>query len=372
VPGNSVPLATQVVRQFLPNRGGVEDTVLHLSLGLVGLGWDVRIVTLDRLFRALKTRLPATETITGLPVIRIPFRGSTRYPIAPQVLSCLGDSDIVHVHCIDFFYDFLALTKPLHCKKLIVTTHGGFFHTDFAARLKRVYFATATRLSALAYEKFVASSQSDAELFRWLTSRLVTIETGVSVDKFADCAARDATRTMIYFGRLSQNKRLPRLLALLAALRKIADWSLIIAGTEFEETFAGLAECAGSLGVEAAVRFFPAPTDSDLARLIGAASYFVSLSAYEGFGVSIVEAMSAGLVPILSDIPPFREFIRRAGRGLLVDPSDLAAVAQAVTAFDASRPTKDRADLIAAAAEYSWSRMTEAYLSEYTRIVTGH
>lgn len=346
---------------------------MHLSLGLVGLGWDVRIVTLDRLFRALKTRLPATETIAGLPVIRIPFRGSTRYPIAPQVLSCLGDSDIVHVHCIDFFYDFLALTKPLHRKKLIVTTHGGFFHTDFAARLKRVYFATATRLSALAYEKFVASSQSDAELFRRLTSRLVTIETGVSVDKFANCAARDATRTMIYFGRLSQNKRLPRLLALLAALRKIApDWSLIIAGTEFEETFAGLAECAGSLGVEAAVRFFPAPTDSDLARLIGGASYFVSLSAYEGFGVSVVEAMSAGLVPILSDIPPFREFIRRAGRGLLVDPSDLATLAQVVNAFDATHPTNDRDDFIAAAAKYSWSRMTEAYLSEYLGVLAGH
>jgi alpha-1,3-mannosyltransferase len=93
-----VPLATQVIRQFLPNRGGVEETVLHLSLGLVGLGWDVRIVTLDRLFRALETRLPATETIAGLPVIRIPFRGSTRYPIAPKVLSCLGESDIVHVH----------------------------------------------------------------------------------------------------------------------------------------------------------------------------------------------------------------------------------------------------------------------------------
>jgi alpha-1,3-mannosyltransferase len=194
-----VPLITQVVRQFLPNRGGVEETVLHLSLNLVRLGWDVRIVTLDRLFRALGTRLPATETVAGVPVIRIPFRGSTRYPIAPKVLYYLGGSDIVHVHCIDFFYDFLALTKPLHRKKLIVTTHGGFFHTDFAARLKDAYFVTATRAAALAYEKFVASSQSDAELFSRLTSRLITIETGVSVDKFANCASHNATRTIIYF-----------------------------------------------------------------------------------------------------------------------------------------------------------------------------
>ena len=82
-----MPLITQVVRQFLPNRGGVEETVLHLSLGLIQLGWDVRIVTLNRLFRSLQTHLAATETVAGLPVTRIPFQGSTRYPIAPQVLS---------------------------------------------------------------------------------------------------------------------------------------------------------------------------------------------------------------------------------------------------------------------------------------------
>jgi alpha-1,3-mannosyltransferase len=365
-----VPLVTQVVRQFLPNRGGVEEVVLHLSLGLVEHGWDVRIVTLDRLFRAPYSRLPHREAIAGLPVIRIPFRGSTRYPIAPRVLSCLGGSDIVHVHAIDFFFDFLALTKPLHRKRLVVTTHGGFFHTDFAARAKRVYFATATRLSLLAYRSVVASSRSDAELFARLTSRTVTIETGGSVDKFADCAARGTTRTMIYFGRLAKNKRLPTLLALLAALRKLSpDWSLIVAGTEFEETVPALTERARGLGVADAVRCFASPSDADLAGLIGRASYFVSLSAYEAFGVSVVEAMSAGLVPILSDIPPFREFVRRAGKGLLVDAGDLGAAAQAVVAFDAARPARHRDDFIAAAAQYSWSRMTQAYLDEYAKVL---
>src|SRR5262249_26702218 len=265
--------------------------------------------------------------------------------------SCLGDSDIVHVHCIDFFFDFLALTKPLHRKKLIVTTHGAFFHTDFAARLKRMYFMTATRLSALAYAKFVASSQHDAELFAQLTSRLVTIETGVSIDKFLNCAAPDATRTIIYFGRLSKNKRLPSLIALLAELRKISpDWFLIIAGTEFEETFPRLAACAQSLGVERALRFFPSTIDADLVRFVVAASFFPSLSAYEGFGVSVIEAMSAGLIPILSDIPSFRQFIARAESGLLVDERDLGTAAQAVAIFDATRPTKHRNSLIDASA----------------------
>ncbi len=365
-----MPLVTQIVRQFLPNRGGLEEVVLQLSLGLVRRGWDVRIVTLDRLFRALQTRLPRTETIADLPVTRIPFRGSTRYPIAPQVLSRLGDSDIVHVHAIDFFYDFLALTKPLHRKKLVATTHGGFFHTDFAPGLKRLYFSTATRLSALAYEKIIASSQSDAQLFSRITPRVVTIETGASTDKFFNRSAREATRTMIYFGRFSRNKRLPGLIALLAALRTISpDWSLIVAGTESDDTISGLAELARGLGVGDAVQFFASPSDADLASLIGGASYFVSLSAYEAFGISVVEAMSAGLVPILSDLAPFREFVRRAGSGLLVDAGDPAVAARAIVAFDARHPAKDRDALVAAAAEYSWASMTEAYLVEYAAML---
>jgi alpha-1,3-mannosyltransferase len=350
----------------------VEEVVLNLSLGLVREGWDVRIVTLDRLFRAPLAHLPSAETVAGLPVMRIPFCGSTRYPIAPQVLLCISESEIVHVHCIDFFFDFLALTKPIHRKKMIATTHGGFFHTDFAARLKRAYFTTITRLSALAYERIVAGSQNDAELFAKVTSRVVTIETGASVQKYSNCAAQEAKRTIIYFGRLSKNKRLPAVISLLAELRSISpDWSLIVAGTEFDETFSALSEHARRLGVEKAVRFVAAPADGRLAGLIGEASYFISLSSYEAFGISVVEAMSAGLVPILSDIPSFRELVRRAGSGLIVEVGDLRAAAESVAAFDAGGPATDRLIYIKAAEKYDWPRMTEAYLGEYRRILAS-
>jgi alpha-1,3-mannosyltransferase len=365
-------VVTHVVKQFLPNRGGLEDVVFHLGLGQAQLGWDVRIVTLDRLFRNLLARLPEREEIAGLKVTRISFSGSTRYPIAPQVLLHIAQSDIVHVHAIEFFFDFLALTKPLHRKKLIATTHGGFFHTPFASRLKRIYFPTITRLSTMAYEKIVASSPSDAEMFRRLTSRVVTIETGVNLTKFSDCAARAHSRTMIYFGRLSSNKRIPLLISLLAELRKISpDWTLIVAGTEFEETISGLTEHARKLGIDDAVRFISSPSDSDLAQIIGKASYFASLSAYEGFGISVVEAMAAGLVPILSDIAPFREFVRRAGGGLIVRANNLRSAAEAIVAFDLAHPTKDRAKFIEAAAKYGWTGVTEAYLAEYESILSA-
>ena len=125
-----------VVRQFHPAIGGFESVVHELAATQVASGHVVRVVTLDRLFKtATPEPLPAREMVAGIEIIRIPYFGFTRYPIAVSVLKHIRDADIVHVHAIDFFFDFLAWTKPLHGKRLVVSTHGGFFHTAFAARL---------------------------------------------------------------------------------------------------------------------------------------------------------------------------------------------------------------------------------------------
>jgi alpha-1,3-mannosyltransferase len=126
----------QVVRQYTPSRGGLEDVVSNLSRSLSRRGFEVRVVTLDRLFRAPDQVLPTREVIDGIEVVRIPWRGSSRYPIAPQVFRLIGDADLVHVHGIDFFYDALAWTRPFHRKPMIGTTHGGCFHTRNHAALK--------------------------------------------------------------------------------------------------------------------------------------------------------------------------------------------------------------------------------------------
>ena len=52
--------------------------------------------------------------------------------------------------------------------------------------------------------------------------------------------------------------------------------------------------------------------------LISKSKYFFSLSRYEGFGISAVEALSFGCIPILSDIKPFREHIEKLNCGKLV------------------------------------------------------
>ncbi|MDN3721710.1 hypothetical protein QW131_27435 [Roseibium salinum] len=64
----------------------------------------MKVITLDRLFADPGTILAGRERIDGVAVHRIPFRGSSRYPIAPSIVKEIMDADLVHVHAVDFFF----------------------------------------------------------------------------------------------------------------------------------------------------------------------------------------------------------------------------------------------------------------------------
>src|SRR5271165_4031728 len=178
-----------VVRQFYPGVGGVESYVRSIAQEQLRQGHSVSVVTLDRVTNQPQAALPAYETLDGVAVHRIGFRGSSRYPIAPGVLRHLKSADVVHVHCVDFFCDFLAVTRFLHRKPLVISTHGGFFHTTYAKRLKRLFFTTVTRLSLRGYRRVFACSDNDLGLFQQITDqRLMLIPNGVDTAKFAGAA----------------------------------------------------------------------------------------------------------------------------------------------------------------------------------------
>lgn len=360
-----------VVRQFHPSVGGMEEVVLNLARHHARLGGEVQVLSLDRLFTAPDERLPARDLHEGIPVRRIGYAGSARYPLAPSVLSALQGADLVHVHGIDFFYDYLALTRLLHRRPLLASTHGGFFHTAYASGLKRVWFNTLTRASARAYARIVATSENDGDVFAQVVApqRLRVIENGVDVDKFAGLACARPGRTLLYFGRWSVNKGLLETLDLLRALRgHDRRWRLILAGREYDFDRETLREQIVRRGLEQHVELVVAPTLERLRACIRQAQFFVCLSRHEGFGLAAVEAMSAGLLPVLSAIPPFARLHHESGAGVLVEAGQPDAAAAAVQAL-AARSDEGLAAMQATcrgfAARYGWERVGARYLDEY-------
>ena len=363
-----------IVRQFSPAVGGLEDAVLNIARRQRDeLGIDARVVTLDRVF-GRPERLPRHDVVEGIPVLRLPWLGSTRYPFAPSVLNHLKSADLLHVHAIDFFFDFLALARFLHRRPMVASTHGGFFHSAALARIKRLWFATVTKVSALSYRRIIACSHSDATMFQPIAGpRLVVIENGINQEKLGEASSRTPCRTIISFGRFAKHKRLDLLFPLLERLHNHdPSWRLIIAGRDADQTHDQLRQMALAAKVGNAVRFVVEPSDDDLRSLIGEASYFACLSEHEGFGLAAVEALSAGLFPILSRIEPFRRLASVTGLGLLLEPDDPDKAAAAIAASYIASPDRHgerRAECVRAARRYDWKAVAAAYRNLYGEVL---
>ncbi|WP_417671697.1 glycosyltransferase family 4 protein [Roseibium sp.] len=362
-----------VVRQFAPMVGGLEDFVRNLAIRQLGRFASVRVVTLDRLFTNLETYLPANGIVDGVAVERIPFWGSTRYPIAPSVFRHLGPADIVHVHAVDFFFDALALTRLVHRKPIVATTHGGFFHTRNHSALKKVWFNTLTRFSADGYGAIACCSESDLELFSKIApNKARLIENGVDLEKFCNSSSETAQKRLVTIGRFSKNKGLDKLLDTLARL--VSDdpaWQLDVIGSPSDlsqDDLVGLIEARGLTGH---VQLRIGVSDADVRKVLGQCSLFVSASKYEGFGIAMIEAMSAGLVPVVHPNAAFTSLATRHPMIKLVDfdrPGDAAAAISERFVHIAATPVV-RDQVILSSRQHGWSATSDAYDQMYRDVL---
>lgn len=367
----AAPLIVQVVRQYPPAQGGLEDVVSNLSRALCARGFRVRVITLDRVFSAPARQLAAFEVMDGVEVVRIPYRGSSRYPVALSVFRHLADADLVHVHGVDFFFDALALGRFMHGAPMVATTHGGFFHTRKYARIKKIWFQTLTRLSASAYAAIACCSASDLALFRTIQpEHSVLVENGVDTAKFANLASPRPVKRMITIGRFSENKRLDRLLETMAALvARDAEWRLDIAGSPSDLSATDVNALIDKNGLRQHVSLHVSADNDRLKQLISQSSLFVSASAYEGFGLVAVEAMSAGLLPVLHRNDAYAALASRHKDIHLADFAIPQTSADDILrAYDAlSNNINLRADLQAATFSYSWERVAQRYIELYRK-----
>ena len=70
--------------------------------------------------------------------------------------------------------------------------------------------------------------------------------------------------------------------------------------------------------------------DADITAWYAAADVLAFPSVKEGFGLAVLEAMSAGIPVVTSDLPVFREYLVAGRDALLVEPGDVGGLATAL------------------------------------------
>ncbi len=315
-----------VGNHFTPCIGGVEKVMEDTAGELARRGHEVKVVCLDTCAKS-ERKLPEKEKISGIEVERIGCLDLRYYKIAPAVLGKIRGCDIVHVHGIGFFSDFLIATKSLHRKPVVVSTHGGIFHTHDIWILKAMYFSIAQRLLLPLADRVVAVSRNDKEEFGMVCGNVALVENGIRPEDFSP--GKKKPNTFLFVGRFSRNKRVERLLEAFSLLMDM-DLTLTIAGTDWEGLLQGYLRKNALLSADNRVRYVADPSRERLRELYAEAEFFVSASSHEGFGIALVEAMASGCIPIVQDNEGFSSILGDSGAGVLLDFSDARQAARAI------------------------------------------
>lgn len=175
---------------------------------------------------------------------------------------------------------------------------------------------------------------------------------------------------VLFVGTIEPRKNLP---LLLRAFRRLLDQSkmrvqLVLAGKcgwLSDDVFA----LVDQLHLGEQVKFLgPLPSD-ELVALYNAARTFVLPSLYEGFGLTVVEAMSCGTPVIVSNVSSLPEVAGEAGLCVSPeDPNEWATAMQRLLEDEALRRAL-RGKGLRRAGQFSWERAARETLAVYHKAV---
>jgi len=144
----------------------------------------------------------------------------------------------------------------------------------------------------------------------------------------------------------------------------------ILAGTGSQEIH--LKTLARQLGIEDAVMFTGVVPQEEIIRLMQQSHVFVSTCADDGTSVALLEAVAAGLVPVVADIPTNRAWVVHAYDGYLFSPGNAHSLALSLTEalggkIDGNLLRMKRANL---AERIAWPAIAGHYVSIYRYVVS--
>ena len=302
----------QICPRYSPDIGGVETHVKEISERLVKAGHDVEVITTDPTGK-LRTR----EIINGVRVIRFrSFAPGNAYYFAPQIYTYLKkhDYDIIHAHSYHAFPAFFA-SLSRHSGKFVFTPHyHRHGHTAFRDLLHKPYrlfgkiiFSRADSVICVSeYEKKLV--ESDFEV----AAKTVKIPNGINLKEFEDLRQPEKSlnknagreKILLYVGRLEEYKGVQYIIQ---SLPELQDFRLRIIGKGPYE--AELRNMAKSSGVEERVEWLNDLSRKELLECYADADIFLMLSSHEAYGITVAEALAAGIPCIVAKGSALEEFV---------------------------------------------------------------
>jgi len=365
-----------VTEYYEPSVGGIQEHVRHFAREAHRLGHHVTVVTSAMPDVAGGAR-PAPEA-DGPEVIRVGrsfpvynnggvgrVTGGARLSGAVRDLLRASRFDVVHVHAP--LTPVLPLLAIHHASEPVVGTFHTHFHPGLAFRLAGVVLQKyLDRLDAA----IAVSRACLAPLEGRLRAEFRIVPNGVDAERFGRGRRLrrldDGRLNVLWVGRVEPRNGLDRMLAAFTLARRSIDARLVVLGD-------------GPLLPRYRARV-PAELADDVlfaGRVVderpdwyASAHVYCAPTRIASFGVTLLEAMAAGVPVLASDIDGFREVVHDGIEGELLPPDDAAAWARALVRL-AREPARAAAFGAAGrrtAQRYAWPAVAREVLGVYRAI----
>ena len=303
--------------------------------------------------------------------LRIPYAGT----VAPVCFSWASwrrvrrevrsfAPDVVHVH--EPFAPGTAMFATLAARTPVVGTFHAYLERSSLQRVARPLLRPIARRLAAA----IAVSEAAASFARRAAELpYAVVPNGVELGRFRGAARRGSAPRIAFVGRLDPQKGFPVLVDAFARLAvDRPELRMVVAGDGRDRDAVDRLDA----GVRARIEMLGRVANEDLARRVldGAAVLCSPATGQESFGIVLVEAMAAGIPVVASDIPGYREVLRDDVDGLLVAPSDPAALAAALARVldDAALATRLAEAGRERAEAYAWEAILPRIEAVYARV----
>ncbi len=242
----------------------------------------------------------------------------------------------IHAHYITSYGFVAAIIKKYYCHdaKLLLTAWG----TDILVTPKKnTAYRCVTRFALDQADLITSDSLFMTDRIKELTANGKIITFPFGVDTFPDCSISDKDENVYFSNRaLEQNYNINDIIRWFRKLhesdRKIR---LIIANDGSEKE--NLRNLTKELGLTNQVDFVGYLNAVDQGRYYQKAKYYISIPSSDATSVSLLEAMSYGCTPIVSNIPSNREWIITGYNGIFFEDNLSADVLKKINAFDINR-----------------------------------
>ncbi len=352
--------------------------IQRLCRELVSQGMEVVVLT-PRVYR----ESPLSEREPGIAVHRFRYPSGNRplnqvksipvLPMCAYLLSGLGKAlflawkekpDVIHGNWI-VPTGLIASLAGLLTKTPVINTARGMDMRVSEKGFVRLLFDLAVRLSA----KVTVVSEAMRERGSLAGAEVIT--SGVD-PSFFSVSPDHAAHAILHARSLEPVYDVRTLIrALPLVLSQIPDARLVIAGTGSQE--ASLRMLASELGIGAAIEFLGSVSNRAIGPLMEKSFVYASAATADGTSIAMLEAMAAGMVPVVTDIAPNRAFIEHGKDGFLFRPGDEDDLARClIRAFrhEITPQTLQRKRL-SLEGSVSWGFVAKRFAQIYRELVQG-